>query len=107
MIAECIAAMSPSVRLTRLGAVVVSILVVCGVLVAFATEPVRVVAAAVGCVVLLLVAGEGLGGQLGSGGARKREVLRRQARPRHTEADPAAVQGEPSDSGLLPRRRRR
>jgi hypothetical protein len=101
--------MSPRPRLTRVGVVVIAILVVCGVLVVVGGGSVRFLAFAIACVTLLALAGEGMSSGLGGAGdaSRKRDVLRRQARPRITGKDPVAPQDDrPPDSGLVPRRRR-
>lgn len=71
-------------RLTRLGAVVIAILITCAAVVTFVPGPPRVLAFAVGVLVLLVLFGGGMGsGRSGASDAvRKREVLTREARPR-------------------------
>lgn len=68
-------------RLTRSGAVVIAILIACAAVVAFVRGPASVLAFAVSCLLLLILAGAGLSGR-GTSPARKREVLMRYARPR-------------------------
>jgi hypothetical protein len=91
-------------RLTRPGAVVIAILVACGVVLVVAHGAAQFVAAAVGLVVLLLLAGEGLGSGYAGDARRKREVLGRQARRR--KAPIADDELEQPVSGLVSRRRR-
>jgi hypothetical protein len=96
-------------RLTRFGAVIIAILVACAVLVVVASRAVQLVALVVGCLILLALAGEGVGSGFSAGDAdRKREVLGRQARPRRRrrrEPPPAQDTGG-LDPGLVPRRHR-
>lgn len=71
-------------RLTRLGAAVIAVLITCAAVVAFVPGPLRVLAFAVGVVVLMVLVGGGMGSGRASASdaSRKREVLRQQARPR-------------------------
>jgi hypothetical protein len=72
-------------RLTRPGAVIIAIVVACGVVVVVAGGWARFVAGLVGLLILLALAGEGLGGTgYGGDARRKQEVLTRQARPRRS-----------------------
>lgn len=70
------------VRLTRFGAVFILVVIACGAVFVLASGMMRALAGLVGCVLLLAMAGEGLGSGLGGDAARKQEVLRAQARPR-------------------------
>ena len=91
-------------RITRTGAVILVILAACAAGVIVGSGAVQLVAALVGILVLLLLAGEGLGGTgYGGDAARKREVLRRQARPRKA---PVVEEPEQPVSGLVSRRSR-
>jgi hypothetical protein len=91
------------VRLTRPGAAIIAILVICGVVVAVGGPWPRALAALVAILILLALAGEGLGSGYGGDAKRKREVLRRQARPRGEPAGDETLQPAP---GLVSRRRR-
>jgi hypothetical protein len=93
------------VRLTRPGAVLIAILVGLGVVFAVTAGWPRALAGLVGLLILLALAGEGLGGTgYGGDARRKQEVLRRQARPR--QVPPAEEPPEQPVSGLVSRRRR-
>jgi hypothetical protein len=91
------------VRLTRPGAAIIAILVGLGVVVAVTGGWPRALAALVGLLLLLALAGEGLGSGYAGDAVRKREVLRRQARPRD---EPAAEEPPQPAAGLVSRRRR-
>jgi hypothetical protein len=70
-------------HLTRFGAVFIAMVIACVAVFCFATGAARVLAGGIGCVLLLAMAGEGLGTGISSTDAtRKQEVLRAQARPR-------------------------
>ena len=69
--------------LTRVGAVFIVIMVACVAVFCFASGGARVLAGAIGCFLLLAMAGEGMGSGFSAGdAARKQEVLRGQARSR-------------------------
>jgi hypothetical protein len=83
-------------RVTGFGRFVLGVLLVCVVVAILASGPLQILAISVACFVLALVAGEGIGSgfanpdaNLGRMGefARKREVLRRYARPRRRPPD--------------------
>jgi hypothetical protein len=70
-------------HLTRFGAVFIVIVVACIAVFFFASGAARVLAGAIGCFLLLAMAGEGMSSGMSAGdAARKQEVLRGQARPR-------------------------
>ena len=70
-------------HLTRFGAVFLVVVIACIVVFCFASGTARVLAGVVGCLLLLTMAGEGMGsGSWGGDATRKEEVLRGQARPR-------------------------
>jgi hypothetical protein len=70
-------------RPTGFGVVVLVGVVVCGIVAALASGYLRALALLVGLLVLMAVAGAGLGSGMNAGDAtRKREVLSRYARPR-------------------------
>jgi hypothetical protein len=95
------------VRLTRVGAVIITILVVCAVAVLVGGRSARLVGLVVGCLILLVLAGEGVGSGYWGDAARKREVLRREGRRARARRPATPDEEAPSaDSGLLPRRRR-
>jgi hypothetical protein len=83
-------------RLTRPGAVVLSVLAMCVIVVIVASGPLQAPAVSIGCFLLALIAGKGISGGVGrpdanlgrmGESARKREVLRRYARPRRRAPD--------------------
>ena len=90
-------------RLTRPGAVLIAMIVGLGVVFAVTGGWPRALAGLVSLLLLLALAGEGLGSGYASDAVRKREVLRRQARPRHVP--PAEEPPQPAP-GLVSRRRR-
>jgi hypothetical protein len=91
------------VRLTRPGAAIIAILVGCAVVFAVSGGYLRALGALVGLLLLLALAGEGLGSGYAGDMRRKREVLRKQARPRH---EPAAEEPQTPAPRLVSRRRR-
>ena len=91
------------VRLTRPGAVLIAILVGLGVVFAVTGGWPRALAGLVALLILLALAGEGLGSGYAGDMWRKQEVLRRQARPR--DLPPAEEPPQPAP-GLVSRRRR-
>jgi hypothetical protein len=76
-------------HLTRFGAVFIVLVVACIAVFCFATGAARVLAGGIGCVLLLAMAGEGMGsGWSSTDATRKQEVLRAQARPRRRRRRP-------------------
>jgi hypothetical protein len=92
------------VRLTRPGAVLIAILVGLGVVFAVTGGWPRALAGLLALLMLLALAGEGMGSGYAGDMWRKQEVLRRQARPRRVP--PAEEPPEQPVSGLVSRRRR-
>jgi hypothetical protein len=90
-------------RLTRPGAAIIAILVGLAVVFAVTGGWPRALAGLVALLLLLALAGEGLGSGYAGDAKRKQEVLRRQARPR---AGPIAEEPEQPAPGLVSRRRR-
>jgi hypothetical protein len=91
------------VRLTRPGAAIIAILVGLGVVFAVTGGWPRALAGLVALLLLLALAGEGLGSGYSGDMRRKQEVLRRQARPR---GGPVAEEPQQPRPGLVSRRRR-
>jgi hypothetical protein len=91
------------VRLTRPGAAILAILVGLGVVFAVTGGWPRALAGLLALLILLALAGEGVGSGYAGDMWRKQEVLRRQARPRGTPPD---EEPETPAGGLVSRRRR-